>query len=305
MLPDMLGSWVGDVAAFAARNWQRKPALFHPQNPDPRPHLTMEHVDAVLAAGLLQGKYVELMDQDGPLPREAYCPSRWVNGTTLDGYADGAKISELVHNGATLLLNCVDHWHRDTAELTAALTAGLGRTTDAALFATPPGTPGLGLHVDDGDVFVLQLCGSKHWEIHQGPHDSHWHTGAVTDAPPLILQTTIHPGDVLYVPRGFPHGATAGTNGLSAHLSVFVHEIGIAHLYAALHQLLMDGLDLRSKPLGDTSLHQDAQNLLRNLTQQLHNIKPHELVATARNLLAGTTIPTPSTANLAAMVNQP
>ena len=302
MLPDMLSGWVGDVAAFEAGDWQRRPALFHPQGPDPRSLPTMEEVDAVLAAGLLHGKYAELMDQDGPVPREAYCRSRWVNGSTLDGYADGARIGKLVQDGATLLLNCVDHWHSGVAELTAALTAGLGRSTDAALFATRPGTQGLGLHVDDGDVFLLQLCGSKHWQVHQGPADGDWHTGALTDVPPLVLETTVHAGDALYIPRGVPHRAAAGDDGLSAHISVFVHEIGTAHLYAALHNLLLDGVDLRSKPLGDTALREGAQALLRSLAQRLDGIGPEELVVAARGLLAGTAPRTPSSPGLAALV---
>ena len=72
-------------------------------------------------------------------------------------------------------------------------------------------------HTDKQDVFVLQCSGSKHWRVYNppkpssAPHADPFARGKGDDVLKLseldepLIDTRLEPGDVLYVPAGFPH----------------------------------------------------------------------------------------------------
>jgi len=80
-------------------------------------------------------------------------------------------------------------------------------------------------HTDKQDVLVVQTNGKKHWRVYEPttaslkPSADVFARGKGTDSLPLhvlesmednlLLETDLHPGDVLFVPAGFPH--TTGT----------------------------------------------------------------------------------------------
>ena len=92
------------------------------------------------------------------------------------------------------------------------------------LYVTAPGqSTSAPLHTDKQDVFVFQSAGCKHWKVFappepkKMPHADPYARGKGNDllhsaelrgtashAQPLI-DTTLQPGQVLYVPAGFPH----------------------------------------------------------------------------------------------------
>ena len=283
MFPASFAAWVGDAEWFAEAHWQRHPALLHPGEAA-TPVITLDEVDSALTGGLLHGGYVDMAHPGRTVPRETFCRSHVVNHSSLADYADGAGIGRMVRGGATLILRSVDHWHRGVAELTAGLMAGLGRRTDAAFFVTPPHTPGLDLHRDDADAFVLQVSGSKQWRVHACPTDGDWETGTASETAPPVLTARVRPGDVLYIPRGAPHTAFAG-DGLSAHLTVFIHEVSARHLYTALQRMLIVGLALPPRPVGDAALGESAQVLLDQLTKGLAEVSAEDVVEAARRAL--------------------
>ena len=278
----ILRDWTGDADRFRSVHWQRSPVLLHPSRSALR-HIHLEEVDSVLAEGLLHGSYVDLTHPERALPREAFCSPRLVNGRPVEGLVDGAKVRTLVRDGATLILRAVNHWHGGVSELTAGLGEELGRTVDAAFFVTAAGQRGLELHRDDADVFVLQVSGSKHWEVYEPPADGWWQPGPVRATGPA-LSVTVRPGDVLHVPRGAAH-RTSAPEEPSAHLSVFVHEVNTHDLYASLQALLTDGMRLAPRPLGDAALRSTAAALLDQLTKRLTDASPDDVVAMARRTM--------------------
>ncbi|MEU6279246.1 cupin domain-containing protein [Streptomyces sp. NPDC047028] len=284
-----LSDLVGDTAAFQRTHWRRAPAVFRPATA-PRPPMTLADLDAVLSFGALRSSYVELARADKIIPPEAYCGPRTVNQRVHDGFADGGKIRDLVRDGGTLLLRCVDQWHAPTAALTGALAKELGRKVEAFFFVTPPGRQGLRIHRDDADVFVLQLNGSKSWHVHAGPADGDWAPGPIRqDGGPALLTTDLHAGEVLYIPRGYAHHAT-GSQGLSAHLSLTVREVGGVHLYKALQQALLEGHRITPRPADDAALLDEASIMLTHLKDRLTTLSPHDLLSRARaSLLADVT----------------
>nr|GMD25900.1 JmjC domain-containing protein [Ipomoea batatas] len=108
------------------------------------------------------------------------------------------------------------------------------------LYLTPPGCQGLARHSDDHCVFICQLLGTKKWNVFPSP--SHQlprlyesletrhqleSERCTTDGCKEIL---LKEGDVLYIPRGYPHSAhTIGddsehdaTTGFSLHLTLAI-----------------------------------------------------------------------------------
>lgn len=124
-----------------------------------------------------------------------------------------------------------------------------------ALYLTPPATQGFAPHWDQDDVYVFQLRGSKSWTVRANAAPLCRTSGEVSQAQlgelPVVLQTSLHSGDVLYIPRGFVHEASANDEA-SAHLTVSVsHPRFVDWIATGLKLARHDIPELRrSLPLG-------------------------------------------------------
>ncbi|KAI8475926.1 MAG: cupin superfamily protein-domain-containing protein [Monoraphidium minutum] len=122
-------------------------------------------------------------------------------------------------------------WEDDTWRLLAALEASLGSLVGANAYLTPPGTQGLAPHHDDVELWVLQTAGSKAWRCYapldgfELPNASSGNLTQDVLGPP-VLEVTLEPGDVLYMPRGTVHQAVAAAAGGvgSAHVTISTYQ---------------------------------------------------------------------------------
>ncbi len=145
----------------------------------------------------------------------------------------------------------------------ADLAADLGHPVQVNAYITPPQNTGFSDHYDVHDVFVVQVAGSKTWRVRppvlRHPLRSQpWENrkAAVQEAAtrPPLLETTLEPGDVLYLPRGFIHAATA-RGAVSTHLTIGIHtwtghHVGERLLAYAARRLAADPAVRASLPLG-------------------------------------------------------
>ncbi|MEV5148898.1 cupin domain-containing protein [Streptomyces sp. NPDC052727] len=281
----VLGQWVGDTDVFFEKYWRRLPQRFTPEGGASSP-FALTDVDQALATGFFREPYIEMWADDNRLPARKFTASRTVARAEPGGFADPAKIRALLDAGATLLLRCIDQWHAPTRALLRALAGELGLAVEAFYFVTPAGRAGLPLHRDDADVLVVQVAGSKRWSVHEGPADGHWHAGRVAGHEPQpaeVLTAVTHPGDVLYIPRGFAHRAH-GQDGLSAHLSLTVREIGVADLSCGLQRVALGdtGSALPPLPVTEEAITAAAAALLEGARRRLAAMDPQDLVAWAR-----------------------
>jgi len=170
------------------------------------------------------------------------------------------RVAALFADGATVVLQALHRTWPAVIDLCTRLGAELGHPVQANAYITPPSSRGFSAHYDVHDVFVLQLAGRKHWTIHApvlpDPLRSQpWGqrgaavAAAARDTEPAI-DTVLEPGDVLYLPRGWLHAATA-LGEVSAHLTVGVHVVTRYTLVEAMTALVVDDPALRATlPLG-------------------------------------------------------
>ena len=165
--------------------------------------------------------------------------------------------------GATLVLQALHRTHEPMLRFAQDLAADLGHPCQVNAYVTPPQNTGFSDHYDVHDVFVVQVEGEKRWRIREPVwplplRDQPWdqRRAAVEEAagtPPLD-EFVMTPGDVLYLPRGFLHSATA-MGEVSIHLTIGVHQWTRHHLAeqlteAALRRLADDETVRASLPLG-------------------------------------------------------
>ena len=130
--------------------------------------------------------------------------------------------------GTTIVVQALHlHWHA-AAVYCRELEIAFGWPVQANAYRTPASSQGFGVHHDTHDVFVLQVAGHKRWRIYEPVLElplkpQTW--SADRDGARLgeaALDITLQAGDTLYLPRGWPHEATAA-DADSLHITVGLH----------------------------------------------------------------------------------
>lgn len=162
--------------------------------------------DALTPAGLR--RLAGHRDAESRLVRNAR--GRW----QLDhGPFAAAALERLPKRGWSLLVSGVNHWLPQADALLHAFSfVPYARLDDVMVSLAPPGG-GVGPHFDSYDVFLIQGCGTRRWEI--SAQDD---LALVEDAPLRILRHfhaeqswVLEPGDMLYLPPRYAHNGVALT----------------------------------------------------------------------------------------------
>jgi len=116
----------------------------------------------------------------------------------------------------SLVVQALDNWSEDAAELIEPFRfLPHWRLDDLMVsFATPGG--GVGPHIDLYDVFICQGSGKRNWRVgNKGDHHEFAAHAALLHVDPFEanIDVELNPGDILYIPPGFPHeGITLETS---------------------------------------------------------------------------------------------
>ncbi|MEJ8278275.1 cupin domain-containing protein [Pseudonocardia spirodelae] len=170
------------------------------------------------------------------------------------------RVAALFADGSTVVLQALHRTWPAVIDFCTALAEDLGHPVQANAYITPPQSQGFSAHYDVHDVFVLQLAGRKHWRVHEpvltdplrsqpwAQHGDAVAARARDDEP--VIDRVLEPGDVMYLPRGWLHSATA-LGSVSAHLTIGVHVVTRYALAESILQILASDERLRATlPLG-------------------------------------------------------
>lgn len=154
----------------------------------------------------------------------------------------------------TILVQAVDHWHPPAAALIEPFRFIPNWRIDDLMvsFSTPGG--GVGPHLDQYDVFIIQGEGKRHWRVGMPdpslksicPHPRLLQVTPFTACIDVIME----PGDILYIPPGCPHDGISIENSLN--YSVGFRAPAQKDLLTGLTDYLIDN-DLVGKRFSDVN----------------------------------------------------
>lgn len=129
------------------------------------------------------------------------------------GPFDDATFAQLPASHWTLLVQDADKWDADTAFLLKHFDFIPSWRIDDVMISYATNGGGVGAHVDQYDVFLLQGLGQRRWAIDANPNPP---TAFRDDVELKLLKSftpsdewTLNPGDMLYLPPGVPHDGVA------------------------------------------------------------------------------------------------
>jgi len=152
-----------------------------------------------------------------PLKTEPSRPTKW-------------KDVEEALQGGTIYFNTAGSLWPTLGALCRLTTAAFGFPTNVNVYVTPPGkTLSVPPHTDRQDVFCFQTQGVKRWKVYNPPPPKRGidplNRGKAGDVLSLeelgdpVLDIVLEPGDIMYVPTGFPHTTDTASPSSSSHAS--------------------------------------------------------------------------------------
>ncbi|MFC7178910.1 JmjC domain-containing protein [Kitasatospora paranensis] len=175
---------------------------------------------ALIDGSLLRRPYFSVL-QDGLAPSDSeLLAARTVAGSRVDGFIDSVAVGGQLANGATLKLNQVEDWHPFLRDVNDALNAVFPAESKAFLFYTPAGKRGMLPHRDGSRVIAIQLEGAKEWHLYDTPPEPAAGLDVDTSKEQVVV---MEPGDLLYLPHGTGHAATA-IDSTSLHVTFTLTE---------------------------------------------------------------------------------
>ncbi|PSK98129.1 Cupin superfamily protein [Murinocardiopsis flavida] len=205
-----------------------------------RPLLTFDDLNAILGAGTLEPPRLRLHREGSPVPVERYTEPGESSGAARRTINPEALYTEL-RGGASLVMDGVDRLHPPVRAATDDLMRLVQEKAQVNLYLIWGESHGFDTHWDDHDTFIVQLTGTKSWQVH-GPGSRPYPMKVDSDhshTPPegVLWEGVLRPGQVLHVPRGWWH-TVRGTGTVSMHLTFgFTRATGVDWVRSLLERL--------------------------------------------------------------------
>lgn len=205
------------------------------------------------------------------IPAAEYCVPAAVFG---DGVlrADPARVERLFADGATVIANYADTLTPALNAAGALLEEALCGYALANIYCSRGGRQGFRSHFDPHEVFAVQVAGEKRWRIYEGRVENPVKHEAFMRRPPgfdeatrkgVLVEVDMRPGDVLYIPRGQYHDATA-SSATSLHVTYGVQLLnGLDVVGGVLDRALGDAFIRADLPLPGGDESQLTEHLAR------------------------------------------
>lgn len=197
------------------------------------------------------------------------------------GSTTAGEVYQSLQQGHTIVLNFLHTLHPRCFALAQALSDEVDCKVNMNLYLTPKGEQGFPVHIDRHDVFILQIFGEKEWFVYEPVNElplefdrvaPALRIGGPLDEATLTLKEkrVLAAGDVLFMPRGFPHKAMATANDASLHITVSFHQsYGMEAAKLAVELLAQDETLLRKALLPGFRRRHEADALEKRLAEIL------------------------------------
>ncbi|WP_087719557.1 cupin domain-containing protein [Salinicola salarius] len=230
-------------AQFLSQHWQKSPLLIRGALPG---FVSPLEPDDLAGLACEEGIEARLVEEHGP-------DKAW---QVSHGPFDEETFSRLPVSGWSLLVQAVDHYVPEVAELLEAFDfIPSWRLDDVMVSYAPPGGS-VGAHVDQYDVFLLQASGRRRWQLGGTPGDD---ARLLPGIDLRILEDfmveagqdwVLEPGDMLYLPPGVAH------HGISDSDDCLTFSIGFRA--PSTDEVVTSFADYIGEQLGDSQRYGDA-----------------------------------------------
>lgn len=208
--------WPIAPETFFSDAWEKQPLVVRRRDANVyRDLLSIDDVDEALTTLNLSYPEIRLARVDQPLDPGDY--------TFPDGRIDPLAVTKLFRSGVTIVFDQMQRRLPSLGELCRDLESELGIAFQTNLYVTPPHAGGFKGHYDTHDVFVLQIVGSKQWELFESlvelPMPGQHGDDNGTAPGKCTHRFRLHAGDLVYLPRGIYHQARANDE-VSMHVTL-------------------------------------------------------------------------------------
>ncbi|HET6567122.1 MAG TPA: cupin domain-containing protein, partial [Rhodothermales bacterium] len=187
-------------ADFLAEYWQKKPLLVRGALPDFESPVSPEDLAGLACEPDVSARLI--LERGGDYPWQL-----------RHGPFDEQDFADLAPTHWTLLVSEVDRWVPEVAALLDRFRFIPSWRIDDVMISYAPAEGGVGAHVDNYDVFLLQAKGQRRWQIGAGPVQEE---NLVPDIDIRMLRDfepeeewLLAPGDLLYLPPRIAHHGVA------------------------------------------------------------------------------------------------
>lgn len=184
------------------------------------------------------------------VPAGAYCEDSTDRYGNPVQSADPEKVMALLQRGASLVANDIDSLTPEMRRVSTALEEAFTGKVQINLYCSWAAHKAFTSHFDTHDVMALHVAGEKTWLVYENrmPHPvrhrrygneiytDNQHTDQKGE---VMMEITMRPGDVLYLPRGWYHDALADSPG-TIHLACGITGIIGFDLLDALSDVAVD-----------------------------------------------------------------
>ncbi|HSU73771.1 MAG TPA: cupin domain-containing protein [Terrabacter sp.] len=286
-----------DRDEFARDHWGRAPVVTRAADlPGGLTDLFGEEsVDELVSRRGLRAPFLRLAKDGRTLGDREFTQGGGVGASVTDQVSDDRLLAHFA-DGATIVLQGLHRTWAPLLDFTQQLAEELGHPVQANAYVTPSQNTGFSDHYDVHDVFVLQMGGEKRWRVRRPVHvaplrDEPWtdHRAEVQGAAlrEPDHEFTLRPGDVLYLPRGWVHSATA-LGGVSIHLTLGVHVwtrrhvademVALALAEASRDERVRASLAMARGGFDQEAITPDVELVRAALVRVLHSIEPTAVV---------------------------
>jgi ribosomal protein L16 Arg81 hydroxylase len=277
----------GDEPQFFQTYFDKAPLLRRGAlRADPGSVLSVHDLDEILHNKAIRFPHVQISQHGDDVPADQFTQPTEVGDKLLPDAVVPGRVVEYFMGGSTIAWSALHHFRPNMRSLARMLSDKFATQTGVTAMLTPANKQGFYPHCDRVDVFAIQLLGTKQWrvwpvlEARKGdtPHFSA--SGEELGSP--IIDTTLNPGDVLYLPNGTPHVAITG-NEISLHLVVMVRPRRWSELLKRIVAEIVDndesfwGAEYLS-PSRHEALAESLSGQIKLLTEKLDALDRHHAI---------------------------
>lgn len=277
----------GDEQQFFQTYFDKAPLLRRAAlQADPENVLSVHDLDDILHHKAIRFPHVQISQRGDDVPADQFTQPVEVGDKLVPDAVIPSRVVEYFRAGSTIAWSALHHFRPNMRNLALMLSDKFATQTGVTAMLTPANKQGFYPHCDRVDVFAVQLLGTKRWRVWpvlearkgDAPHFS----ASGEELGPPIIETTLSPGDILYLPNGTPHVAVTG-NEISLHLVIMIRPCRWSELLKRIITEIVDddeafwGVEYLS-PSRHEALAESLSSQIKLLTEKLDVLDRHKAI---------------------------